>query len=366
MKKYNENNERIKWKYLDFLKQAKGHDESTVDSVAKALSRFEQYNDYKDFKAFHVQQAVSFKVFLAKEKNKKTGKPLSKSTLKSTLNQLKDFFQWLSRETGYKSRINYSDAEYFNLSDKDKSIASAKRPKSFATLEQAKHALSLMPESNDIEKRNKALFAFTLMTGSRVSALISFKVKDIDLKANTVLQDARTVKTKFSKTFTTSYFPVGDEVYKIFHQWFEYIAKDLLFGLDDPLFPKTKMINGKNNDFEISGLSKEHWNTSAPVNRVFKDAFALAGLPYFNPHSFRDTLSVLGQKMCASPEEMKAWSQSLGHSQVMTTLFNYGEVQESRQSEIFEELRKPRASKEQDVSELAKALAREMKQQEGL
>jgi site-specific recombinase XerD len=364
MKKHNENNERIKRKYLMFLKQAKGHDESTIDVVAKALSRFEQYNNYKDFKAFHVQQAVSFKAFLAKEKNKKTGKPLSKSTLKSTLNQLKDFFQWLSRETGYKSKINYSDAEFFNLSEKDKSIASAKRPKLIATLEQAKHTLSVMPESNDIEKRNKALFAFTLMTGSRVGAIISFKIKDIDLKANSVLQDARTVKTKFSKTFTTSYFPVGDEVYKVFHQWFEYITKDLLFGLDEPLFPKTKMINGEDNDFKNAGLSKEHWNTSAPVNRIFKDAFALAGLSYFNPHSFRDTLSVLGQKVCESPEEMKAWSQSLGHSQVMTTLFSYGDVQQSRQSEIFEGLRKPKATKEQGVSELAKAIAREMKEQE--
>lgn len=363
MQKHNANNERIKRKYLTFLKQAKGQNEATIDAVAKAIARFEYYNKYKDFKAFHFEQAIHFKEHLAKQTNKRTGKVLSKSTLKGVSNQLKDFFQWLSYQQGYVSKIKYSDAEYFNLSDKEKAIASAKRPKSFATLEQSKHALSLMSDGNDIEKRNKALFAFTLMTGSRVGAIISFKIKDVDLKANSVLQDARTVNTKFSKTFTTSFFPVGDEVYYIFKKWFEYITQELLFGLDEPLFPKTKMINGDDHNFEVFGLSKEHWSTSAPVNRIFKDAFTLAGLPYFNPHSFRDTLSVLGQKVCESPEEMKAWSQSLGHSQVMTTLFSYGDVQESRQSEIFEGLRKPRISKEEGVSELAKAIAREMKEQ---
>lgn len=333
MTKYNESNERIKRKYLTFLKQAKGQDESTLDSVAKALKRFEEYHKFKDFKAFHFQQAISFKEFLAKQKNQKTGKPLSKSTMKGTLNHLKAFFEWLSMQQGYKSKINYSDAEYFNLSEKDKRIAGAKQVKSYPSIDQVKHVLMVMPENTEIEKRNKALIAFSLMTGARVKALISFKVKHIDMKANSVLQDAKTVKTKFSKTFTTYFFPVGDEVYQIFHDWYDYLTKELLFGLDEPLFPKTAVINGSGNDFELSGLSNEHWSTSAPVNRIFKDAFEQAGLSYYNPHSFRDSLSALGQRTCQTPEEMKAWSQSLGHSQVMTTLFSYGEVQENRHAE---------------------------------
>lgn len=341
MSKYNENNERIKRKYLTFLKQAKGQDESTIDAVAKALGRFEKYNKYKDFKLFHYQQAVAFKADLSKQLNRQTGEPLSKSTMNGTLNQLKGFFEWLSMQQGYKSRINYCDAEYFNLSEKEKRIASAKRAKPVATLEQAKHALSLMPESTLIEQRNKALFAFTLMTGARVQALISFKIKHVDRNANSVLQDARSVKTKFSKTFTTTFFPVGDEVYEVFYKWFERLTKELLYSLDDPLFPKTKTIVGDNFEFKSTGLSKEHWGTSAPINIIFKDAFGRVGLPYFNPHSFRNTLSALGQKVCASPEEFKAWSQNLGHDKVMTTFFSYGEVQESRQVEIFNELRVP-------------------------
>jgi hypothetical protein len=48
---------------------------------------------------------------------------------------------------------------------------------------------------------------------------------------------------------------------------------------------------------------------------VFKEAFENAGLPSFNPHSFRKTLAQLGQKKCHTMEEMKAWSQNLGHEE---------------------------------------------------
>ena len=38
------------------------------------------------------------------------------------------------------------------------------------------------------------------------------KLKHVDLVAGSVNQDAREVKTKFSKTFNTFFFPVGDEI----------------------------------------------------------------------------------------------------------------------------------------------------------
>lgn len=109
MNKHNPNNVRINRKYCIFLKEAKRQDESSIDGVAKAINRFEQYTKFKDFKLFHHQQAVGFKTHLTNQKNETTNKPLSKATLHTTLRHLKNFFQWLAREAGYKSRINYSD-----------------------------------------------------------------------------------------------------------------------------------------------------------------------------------------------------------------------------------------------------------------
>ncbi len=292
MTKYSANNERIKRQYFAFLKEAKRQNEISVDAVAKAISRFEAYNKYRDFKAFHFEQAVGFKHHLAKQTNQQTGKPISKATMHSTLGQLKAFFQWLAMQPGYKSRINYSDAEYFNLSDKEVRIATAKRPTSVPTLEQIKHVINAMPNQTDIERRNRALIAFTLLTGARDSAIASMKLKHIDIDANFVFQDARDVKTKFSKTFTTYFFPVGDEIQEIVNEWVRYLRGELLWGNDDPLFPKTRITVGENRVFKASGLQREHWSNATPIRTIFREAFETNDLPYFNPHSFRKTLGM--------------------------------------------------------------------------
>ena len=219
---------------------------------------------------------------------------MSKATLHATLTQLKRFFQWLAWQPGYKSRVQYADAEYFNLSDKDTRIATAKRQQKFPTLEQIKHVISKMPVGNEIERRNRALVAFTLLTGARDSAIASLKLKHVDLIAGCVNQDAREVKTKFSKTFSTFFFPVGEEVREIVTEWVSYLRDEKLWGNDDPLFPATRVALGPDRQFAAAGLAREHWSNASPIRTIFREAFVSAGLPYFNPHSFRNTLVQLG------------------------------------------------------------------------
>ena len=52
-------------------------------------------------------------------------------------------------------------------------------------------------------------------------------------------------------------------------------------------------------------------------------------------HSLRHTLAQVGERLCQTPEQFKAWSQNLGHEGVLTTLFAYGTVPEGRQREIM-------------------------------
>ena len=96
MAAHNPNNERIKRRYFVYLKEAKRHSEATIDAVARALSQFEADTKCRDFKAFHVQQAVAFKRRLAEQRSSRSGRPLSKATLHATLMHLKRFFQWLA------------------------------------------------------------------------------------------------------------------------------------------------------------------------------------------------------------------------------------------------------------------------------
>ena len=360
MKQHNPDNERAKRKYLAFLKEAKRQSESSIDMVAKSLKRFEVYTSFRDFKSFHVEQAIGFKKHLAGQLNQCTGEQMSKSTMSITLRHLKNFFQWLCMQAGYKSKVSFTDAEYFNLSDKDMRIATAKRARPVPTVEQIRHVLGVMPQEADIDRRNRALIAFVLLTGARDGAVASMKLKHIDLSSESVYQDAREVNTKFSKSFTTYFFPVGDDIRNIVVEWVSYLREVLLFGNNDPLFPKTKIVRNAELTFESSGLTCEHWANAAPIRTIFKEAFQAAGLQYFNPHSFRKTLVHLGEKICQTPEDFKSWSQNLGHEAVMTTFYSYGEVQPQRQAEIFQQLKNPQLKVPRDTNDFAMAVVDEI------
>ena len=289
-----------------------------------------------------------------------SGGKLSKATLHSTLAHLKRFFRWLAGQPGYRSRLRYSDAEYFNLSDKEARVATARREKQFPTMEQVLHVIARMPEESAIERRNRAVMAFALLTGARDSAIASLRLKHIDLDAGSVYQDARDVKTKFSKTFITYFFPVGEEVRDIVADWVTYLRDVELWGNDAPLFPATKVSLDAVRRFEANGLKREHWSGAAPIRAIFRDAFKAAGLPYFNPHSLRNTLAHLGEIVCQTPEQFKAWSQNLGHERVLTTFYSYGQVGTDRQGEIIRDLGKPQRKEKSDADEIAEAVVRRL------
>ena len=360
MTTHSPSNERIKRRYFTYLKEAKRYSEATVDAVAKALSRFEADTKFRDFKAFNFNQAIAFKNRLTDQDSKATGEKLSKATLHSTFGHLKRFFQWLSGQPGYKSRLRYSDADYFNLSAKDTRVATARRERDFPTMEQVKHVLERMPNDSEIERRNRALVAFTLLTGARDSAIASMKLKHVDIAAGSVYQDAREVRTKNSKTFPTVFFPVGDDIQKIVTDWVEYLRGSKLWGNTDPLFPATQITVGEERRFRVTGLDRKHWSNATPIRKIFCAAFEAAGLHYFNPHSLRKTLVQLGQMRCKTPEAFKAWSQNLGHEGVLTTLVSYGQVDSRRQAEIIKGLAEPQQTERSDAEEIADAVARKL------
>src|SRR5260370_39458552 len=90
------------------------------------------------------------------------------------LTGLKRFFIWLAGQPGYKSRISYADAEYFNLSVKEIRIAKAHRDARVPTLEQIRHVIRTMPAGTPNGGRGPGPIAFDLPTPApdrRVGAL---------------------------------------------------------------------------------------------------------------------------------------------------------------------------------------------------
>jgi integrase/recombinase XerD len=339
MTKYNSKNERIKREYFRYLAEADGKSAATIDGVRKSILRFEEVNRFKDFSTFNREQAIAFKRRLADTKAERSGKALSLATNLSTLNHLKAFFKWLAQQPGYKSKIHIPDIAYLSLTDKESRAAKASSLKKFPTLEQIRQVIFAMPNSNELEKRNRALIAFTILTGIRVQALMSLKIKHVDLERELVTQDPREVKTKFSKQIPTYFFPVGEDIRQICIDWIHYLQTEKLYGYDAPLFPRTCLKHDTNRSFQAAGLEPEHWTTTSPARKIFQDAFAAAGLPYYNPHSFRDTLSHLMTKHCNNMEEIRAWSLNLGHESPVTTFTSYGHMDPYRQGEIIKSLR---------------------------
>jgi integrase/recombinase XerD len=356
MKKHNPNNERIKRQYLRFLKESKGQNEASLDAVAMAFSRFEIYTKYSDFKKFHYEQAIGFKKYLAIQTSHQTGKPISLSTQKTTLRHLKTFFQWLAMQTGYKSKLNFTDSEYFNLSEKQSRIASTSKSKSSPTLKQIHKVIDSMPYESDIEKRDRALVAFILITAARDSAVASAKLKHINLVEGFFDQDAKEVDTKFSKTFKTYFMPVGGLALQIVEDWIHHLRTNLYWGDDDPLFPQTEIGQSDERQFMVVGLKRQNWSTANPIRKIFRVAFESAGLPYFHPHLFRNTLVKYGAEICRSPEQFKAWSQNIGHSNVLTTFTSYGEVAEDRQGELIQNMTGNKSNQDSNLEERVKAI----------
>jgi len=134
---------------------------------------------------------IAFRRWLDEVTSAREGKPLSKATSLQILNAIRAFMLWLADQSGYRSRIRYSDAAYFRLSEKDARIAKASTAR-----QQIECVLRAMPASTDIERSNRAVIAFTWLTGVRDGALASLKVKHVDLTEGRVNQDPREVKTK--------------------------------------------------------------------------------------------------------------------------------------------------------------------------
>jgi hypothetical protein len=68
-----------------------------------------------------------------------------------------------------------------------------------------------MPANTHVERRDRAVLAFAILSRARDGAIATFRLKHLNLEARTIFQDCREVKTKGRKTFTSNFFPIGPE-----------------------------------------------------------------------------------------------------------------------------------------------------------
>ena len=329
----NENNERLKRRFLDYRKHARQLSAKSLDREIAALERFDVWNGRKDFAQFHIEQAMGFRAHLESTISAR-GKPLGKATMRAILATLREFVLWLSQQDGFRSRIKAADADYFKLSRRDEAEARAAPPRPAPSINQAKRALAAMPSNTARDLRDRAVFALLCLTGIRVGALISLRVKHIDFVEKSVTQNPREVATKFGKSTDTFFAKDFEEAEAALQIWLTHLGEVELYGPDDPLFPATKLMAKSNTGFVANGFDRRHWQTSEPIRQIVRAAFERIGQPNYGPHAFRHMLARHVVHTSTSVAELVANSQNLGHTDVLTTLRSYGQVSRERQREL--------------------------------
>jgi integrase len=298
--------------------------------MRKAIARYESYTGYKDFTSFSKQQAVGFKKRLSATPAARGGGPISMSTVVATINDLKEFFQWLSWQRGYKGRINPTDIEFLNVSDNDRRSVHQAKFRPAPTMEQVRTVIAGMPTTTDIERRNRALLTMAILTGARDGALASLRLKHVDTDHRLVTQDPTEVRTKRRKRIDTFLGLLGDDLEQIVIDWVLYLREVKKYGDDDPVFPRTRVMVGASGTFEAEGIEPIFWQKTQPIREIFEESFAAVGMPYFSPHSFRHALVKYAERHAPSIEHFKAFSQNIGHEHVSTTLGSYGAMDRER------------------------------------
>ena len=254
MLKVNAKNERIRMKYAEDLKRFDGLAITTIDQKLAAIKLFEELTDFIDFELFDVDIAKKFIDELLT-------RPTASKTKLSSVRHVKKFFTDIALE-GYLKRKGAKKAiKALRLSEKNRRAGQANRKTKFPSIQTIIETIETMPKTNAIELRNRALLAFTLISGARDGAIKSMCVGHIDIIRKEVLQHPDEVDTKNSKQIFTWFFPVGETLIQELSNYINYLKSELEFSNGDPLFPATALTHDENDQYCVKGLSKKHWET---------------------------------------------------------------------------------------------------------
>ena len=322
----------LRYDYQIHLKQAAGFAETTILAALRHIAKFEAFVEYADYKSTHRDAVIRFKEGLESQHSASVAQ-LSASTIVHALLDLKAFFAWLSQRPGQKS-ISPDIAALFTPSKAMMSLAATSDERFIPSLDEVRTMIHAMPSTSFIERRDRAIMAFLLLSGVRISALLSLQLQHIDVESRIVFQDARVVKTKNRKTMRTAWFPVGENIETVFVDWIQYYREQ---GATDrsPLFPRAldpiRLI--------YSNTHLEPLADQGKVRAIIKAASAHIGIPYFNPHNIRKTLALYGDTVARTQKQKKAWSQNLGHRHIATTENYYGKLDLKEQIETMNDIR---------------------------
>lgn len=325
---FNANNERAKYKYRKHLGRIGQCDEKTIIAALRHIRDFEIFLGFAGFEKFndHVADKYIQSMFTSK---------LSLNYISGNIRAVKDFLNWLERQRGYRSKIDYNHIDYLNISKNQKREAKAMNYQKSYKYDQIIDTIRKMPDKTDKDKRDRALISLQALCTLRISEMRTVKLKNLieEDEQYFIHVNPKSMSVKFAKTRYVAFVPIADDLTKNVIEWRDYL-KELGFKNDDPLFPAIDNRFVQTNLLERT-ISKDQIKSDTTIRDVFKKAFIVAGYEYIKPHSFRKTLARYAQNQ--SPAFLNAVRQNLGHSSIDTTLSSYGQLSVADQRRIIGE-----------------------------
>jgi integrase/recombinase XerD len=191
-----------------------------------------------------------------------------------------------------------------------------------------------MPEDDKFQKRDKALFAFFMLTGARVGAAVTLMLKHVNLFDGHIFQDAREVATKNAKTIDTWFFPIDLRLPRVLRGVGQASARGRALLRYGPAFSEGEDRGPKRQVRESGACTRGIFGWRQVQRHYPAGLRPSAHLPEFTPHAFRKTLALYCDQISRTREEFKALSMNLGHEHVATTVDSYIPMSRERQGEL--------------------------------
>ena len=320
--------------YKKYLLDVQQLDDGTLRMYWQGLKHLLQWADYHTFKYSH-KIMPAFPEYLLTARNvrhtndKDTGKQLTPKYMKKVLGEARAFFKWLRmNEPGY----NIVTEGWIETLKVRRSVATQSRlqERHYWRLEDVRKITALIP-SCIRERRDRAAFAFLMLSGMRIGAFVTLPADCVNIKTRKIQQlPEKGVQTKNSKAAITFLLPIAD-LLEVGTEWDTYIRTlKGSYNWYPPLDHDGEIL--------LSGLLKGHYTGRAEAfKQGLKQLCEIADVPYKSPHKIRHGHGVYGVKKAKDIAQLKAISQNLMHANIGITDGIYGNLAEDDLAEILKD-----------------------------
>ena len=337
--KYCIENVEIIRKYFIHIHKGIGYKKSTTNSKIRDVTEYERYLNGLDFRRLTEQIAIDYQNLLRERKWQ--GKEVSLKTIGQKLSAIIEFYNWLMIQPGYKSKVHQPSIIYFGLPLGERNaIKTQENLKLYPSLEHILNLVESIIGDSEVAMRDRALISLLLLSGIRVKTITTLEIGDFDIGTLRITLDPlKHAEVKKNKALILRLLVFNKILLKHFLDWITYLKDSRKFTLDDPIFTSTqlKFKQGTNSYIAID-VSNKRWESTNPINNILKKRSKEAGLKYYNPHSYRDTIPNLCKKLGLDYKEQSAVSLNLGHNTLFITEENYGKMKPTTRLDILSEI----------------------------